>query len=181
MLLSLKPCHICFPSVYFSERAALVQCDMPFCCHGIYTSKCARNQICKWRCHFCHTSRSCIYLFHVIFCGRSSSMDLVTEIWRDSVPPFFKDWWELLFEPDGVVKCYSELAPGVTIELMWGGFGEERGTQGRGEEKLSHKLEAKYPYISWVIKSFFYSIQLNISVVPWSGIRSQIRACLTSF
>lgn len=134
MLLSLKPCHICFPSVYFSARAALVQRDMPFCCHGIYTSKCARNQICKWRCHFYHTSRHCIYLFHVIFCGRSSSMDLVTEIWRDSVPPFFKDWWELLFEQDGMVKCYSELAPGVTIELMWGGFGEERDAgEGRGK------------------------------------------------
>lgn len=45
---------------------------------------------------------------------------------------------------------------GLTAELMQGGAGVKK-------EKLSYKLEAKCPYISWITTSFFY-YQVNTSL-----------------
>lgn len=97
------------------------------------------------------------------------------------------EWSEMFLWP-----CLGLSISGSGDRLL-GGYGAVGGGE---KEKLSCKLEAKYPYISWniifdnihvnisLIKLWtgtFYFLILTTELVPWLGAKSQIRSCLNSF
>lgn len=165
---------------------------MPFPCHGIYTSKCARNEIWKW-CHSCHTGMCSVYLFHGVFCGRRGSYGPCHGNMKRPVPPFFNDWsesyllsrmewWSVtLTLPQALHLWLWEM----TVELMWCRVEGRRKSSAQTRSQISLHLLSN--------QVIFDHMQVNISViklwcvtgtfsfltptaelvVPWPGMRSQ--------
>lgn len=53
-------------------------------------------------------------------------------------------------------QCVTLTVPQALHLWIWGSdYWADVGQRAREKEKLSHKLEAKYPHISWITNSFF--------------------------
>lgn len=119
---------------------------MPFHCHGIYTPKCAGNQI--WKC--CHLSHS--YGLYLLIPGTILQLWILSQKYEETL-------YLLPLRIAVRVTCWARWSCNVLVwpcpRLSISGSGDWLlgwcGAGGEGKkEKLSHKLEAKYPYISWI-------------------------------
>lgn len=140
---------------------------MSFHCRGIYTSKCARNQILKCWCYPCHISMSSIYLSHGIFC----SYDLVMKILRDPVPSSLKKCYKSYLLSRTEWWCVTLTFPQALHLCIWGltvGLVEGRGRRGGGQSLPQTGCQISLHLLNNQVT--VDDIQVNISLIKlWTG------------